>query len=99
MSSNFFISENPLSLNGIRSTLIRLEDTIIFQLIERAQFAHNPKMYEPGAFQELKDIGFNDSWLKWFLEGIESFHGRKRFTCIIPPDPLSSAKARRYTRY
>ena len=44
---------DPLSLERIRSTLIRLEDTIIFGLIERAQFAHNPRIYESGAFKEL----------------------------------------------
>lgn len=30
-------------------TLIRLEDTIIFSLIERAQFARNDPVYEPDA--------------------------------------------------
>jgi chorismate mutase len=79
MASNFFIADDPLSLEGIRSVLIRLEDTIIFQLIERAQFAHNPKMYERGAFSELKDIGFDGCWLEWFLEGIEGFHGSVLF--------------------
>ncbi|KIJ54550.1 hypothetical protein M422DRAFT_153230 [Sphaerobolus stellatus SS14] len=78
MASNFFIVDDPLSLSRIRSILIRLEDTIIFQLIERAQFAHNPKMYESGAFQELKDAGITGSWLDWFLEGIESFHAKAR---------------------
>ena len=38
-----------LSLNNIREQLIRLEDTIIFALIERAQFAHNQSVYEIGA--------------------------------------------------
>ena len=52
MQSNYMTGD-PLSLERIRSTLIRLEDTIIFGLIERAQFAHNPRIYEPGAFQEL----------------------------------------------
>lgn len=34
-----------LSLSNIRSTLIRLEDTIIFNFIERAQFAKNDAVY------------------------------------------------------
>ena len=55
--------------------LIRLEDTIIFGLIERAQFAHNPRMYEAGGVKELREIGFDGSWLEWFLKETEAFHG------------------------
>jgi hypothetical protein len=33
----------------VRSSLIRQEDTIIFNLIERAQFARNDAVYAPGA--------------------------------------------------
>ncbi|KAI0247130.1 chorismate mutase [Lactifluus subvellereus] len=82
MQANYMLSEDPLSLDRIRSILIRLEDTIIFSLIERAQFAHNPKIYEPGVFKELEALEFNGSWLEWFLKETEVFH----------------AKARRYTR-
>ncbi|KAF9046592.1 chorismate mutase [Panaeolus papilionaceus] len=70
--------EDPLSLDRIRSVLTRLEDTIIFGLIERAQFAHNPRMYQRGAFQELVDLGYTGSWLEWFLKEIESFHAKAR---------------------
>lgn len=35
-----------LTLANIRSSLIRQEDTIIFQLIERAQYARNAPVYE-----------------------------------------------------
>ncbi len=34
-------------------------------VIERAQFAHNPKIYEQGAFKD--EMGFDGSWLDWFL--------------------------------
>lgn len=88
MSQNFFVSDDLLSLDYIRSILIRLEDTIIFALIERAQFAHNPVIYRPGAFKELKDIGFHGTWLEWFLKEIETFHG-------IP----CSARLRLYVEY
>ncbi|TXT10339.1 uncharacterized protein COLE_04273 [Cutaneotrichosporon oleaginosum] len=54
-----------LSLENIRRQLIRLEDTIIFLVIERAQFAHNPKIYEKGAFKD--EMDFEGSWLDWFL--------------------------------
>jgi hypothetical protein len=40
---------SALSLANIRQTLIRLEDTIIFSLIERAQFARNEPVYQPDA--------------------------------------------------
>ncbi|UOH85168.1 chorismate mutase [Cryptococcus neoformans] len=62
-----------LSLDRIRSQLIRLEDTIIFLLIERAQFAYNKKIYEAGAFKD--EIDFDGSWLEWFLYETETFHG------------------------
>ena len=73
---NFILGGDPLSLDRIRAILTRLEDTIIFSLIERAQFAHNPKAYRRGEIQELKDIGFHGSWLEWFLKETESFHGK-----------------------
>ncbi|KAJ3830783.1 chorismate mutase [Lentinula raphanica] len=77
MQSNLTVGD-PLSLEHIRSVLIRLEDTIIFGLIERAQFAHNPRIYQRGAFQELKNIGFEGSWLEWFLKETETFHAKAR---------------------
>lgn len=42
-----------LSLDSIRSTLIRQEETIIFALIERAQFRHNGVVYQRGGFGDL----------------------------------------------
>ena len=74
-SLNFMTGEDPLSLDRISSVLTRLEDTIIFSLIERAQFAHNPRMYQRGVFKELRDLGFQGSWLEWFLKETEAFHG------------------------
>ncbi|WVQ77048.1 chorismate mutase [Cryptococcus sp. DSM 104548] len=65
-----------LSLDHIRNQLIRLEDTIIFLLIERAQFAYNKRIYEPGEFKN--EINFEGSWLDWFLFEIESFHAKAR---------------------
>ena len=74
MQSNYTTPGDPLSLDRIRSVLTRLEDTIIFGLIERAQFAHNPRMYQKGAFEELRALNFNGSWLDWFLAETEAFH-------------------------
>ncbi|KAI9573536.1 chorismate mutase [Boletus coccyginus] len=98
LSQNFMLGQDPLSLERIRSVLVRLEDTIIFDLIERAQFTHNPRMYVQGAFPELKDLGFDGSWLEWFLEEIETFHAKARrytspdeypFTSDLPPPVLN----------
>jgi chorismate mutase len=75
LSQNFMLEKDPLSLERIRQILVRLEDTIIFDLIERAQFAHNPRIYIRGSFQELRDMEFDGSWLEWFLKEIETFHG------------------------
>lgn len=95
--------DSLLSLDRIRSILTRLEDTIIFSLIERAQFAHNPKIYRKGEFQELKDNGFEGSWLDWFLKETETFHGEPHRSCRNEPHTYSNslclAKARRFTRY
>lgn len=72
------LAKDPLSLDRIRSILNRLEDTIIFSLIERAQFAHNPKIYDRGVFKELEDLKFKGSWLEWFLKETEAFHAKAR---------------------
>lgn len=78
MQQNFMTGGDPLSLERIRSVLIRLEDTIIFSLIERAQFAHNPRIYERGGVKELQEIGFEGSWFDWFLKETETFHAKAR---------------------
>lgn len=89
MQSNLTVG-NPLSLDRIRSVLVRLEDTIIFSLIERAQFVHNARMYQRGAFKELQDIGFNGSWLEWFLKETETFHAKARRYTSPDEYPFSS---------
>ena len=66
-----------LNLNHIRSVLVRLEETIIFNLIERAQFKHNQRTYEPGLF-ETELLGWKGSWLEWILLGTESFQSKAR---------------------
>lgn len=70
-----------LSLSNIRQTLIRLEDTIIFALIERAQFARNSVVYEkPGL--ELPGYSWSGcSLLEYILRETEQIHGRiRRYT-------------------
>lgn len=81
-----------LSLESIRSTLIRQEETIIFALIERAQFRQNSIVYRKGGFGQLGDpIGYEAttkangaeelSFLEHLLVGTEALHcGVRRYT-------------------
>ncbi|PVF92515.1 putative ARO7-chorismate mutase [Serendipita vermifera] len=87
---NFLNSENPLSLERIRSVLVRLEDTILFSLIERSQFAHNPRCYARGAIPALKEHGFDGSWLEWFLKETETFHAKARRYTSPDETPFTS---------
>ncbi len=48
MSEENITTRDLLSLDYIRSTLIRQEETIIFALIERAQFRQNDVVYKVG---------------------------------------------------
>lgn len=71
--------EQALSLNYIRTILQRLEDTILFQLIERGQNPHNAVMYEAGAIPALKEKEkWEKSWVEWFLKETESSHSKLR---------------------
>ena len=79
LNTLFHDAPDLLSLSYIRSILQRLEDTILFQLIERAQNAHNAAMYQPGAFKELKEKeNWEKSWVEWFLKETESSHAKLR---------------------
>ncbi|XP_052482150.1 chorismate mutase 3, chloroplastic [Gossypium raimondii] len=56
-SSNIRFSKKPrvdesenLTLNSIRQSLIRQEDSIIFSLLERAQYCYNPDTYKQDSF-------------------------------------------------
>ena len=65
----------PLKLTDLRSALIRQEETIIFALIERGQFCHNPPIYEPGAIA-IPD--FDGSFSDYLLQQTEHIHARVR---------------------
>lgn len=64
-----------LTLPDLRSNLIRQEETIIFALIERAQWKINPVVYEPGAFPL---SGFDGSFSDYLLWETEKVHARVR---------------------
>lgn len=82
-----------LLLSNIRNVLARLEETIIFELIERAQFKHNDIIYQPGAFGSILD---GESLVGFHLREIENVQARiRRYTSPdeIPffsnlPDPV-----------
>lgn len=66
---------SQLTLANIRRQLVRLEETIIFALIERAQFCRNPKVYEKGAFPE--GCG-HESLVGFLLHETEKIHAQMR---------------------
>ncbi|KAK6085600.1 chorismate mutase [Seiridium cupressi] len=65
-----------LDLANIRDTLIRLEDTIIFHLIERVHFPYNKTIYTPGAIEGIPDA--NLSFMEWYLQEQEKLQARIR---------------------
>lgn len=65
--------ESVLDLANIRSALIRMEDTILYDLIERAQFTQMPSVYKPGVFPHLEG-----TFLDWILRETESTHAKLR---------------------
>ncbi|ORZ36268.1 chorismate mutase, partial [Catenaria anguillulae PL171] len=75
---NFLDPNETLSLDKLRSILVRLEDTIIFALIERAQFMHNEQIYVQGAFAFQDQPEFHGSFLDYFLSETEKIHARVR---------------------
>lgn len=86
-------ADELLSLDHIRATLQRLEDTIVFQLIERAQFAANAPMYQPGAFPQLTEReGWHKSWTEWFLRESEKAHAKVRRWQAPDEYPFSDAQ-------
>lgn len=70
--------DEKLKLENIRNVLIRQEETIIFSLIERAQYKINKKIYVPGAF-EIK--GYEGSFCDFYLYQSECVDSKiRRFT-------------------
>jgi len=87
-----------LKLENIRSNLIRQEETIIFALIERAQFGKNDIIYKSGGI-EIPD--FNGPFMMYLLHETEKSHATVRrytapdehaFTKNLPEPFLTSTK-------
>ncbi|KAJ1966674.1 chorismate mutase aro7, partial [Dimargaris verticillata] len=76
MAMNLLTPRTSLSLAELRDTLIRLEDTIIFGLIERAQFKTNDAIYQPRKFEFAS--GFDGSFLEYMLWELEKVHATTR---------------------
>lgn len=84
---------SQLLLENIRGVLMRLEETIIFSLIERAQFARNRCIYRSETFGEATG---GQSLLMYLLRETETGHARmRRYTspdekpfCDSLPDPI-----------
>ena len=89
-----------IQISHVRNVLIRLEETILFALIERTQFLHNPAIYEPGKFGNELD---GESLVGFMLHECERSHAKvRRYTSpdehpffsdlpapILPALPLS----------
>lgn len=61
------------TLDGIRSSLIRQEDSIIFSLMERAQFCYNGETYNP---ESLSMDGSTCSLVEYMVKETEKLHAR-----------------------
>jgi chorismate mutase len=76
-----------LQLDNIRNTLIRLEETIIFGLIERSQFRYNPVIYTPGALGP--QLG-SESLMEFILHDAERSHAKVRRYTSPDEEPFFS---------
>ncbi|KAG7665452.1 ARO7 [[Candida] subhashii] len=72
---DFMKPETVLDLNNIRQALVRMEDSIVFDLIERSQFYSSPSVYEKNRFEI---PNFDGSFLEWALLQIEIVHSQIR---------------------
>lgn len=88
MSANTADLSDPktaLDLNNIRASLMRMEDSIIFSLVERAQYKTNTMVYKPnceqlGTFKlhQLQSAGSNGCLGDWFIYQTECLHSQVR---------------------
>ncbi|XP_047056849.1 chorismate mutase 1, chloroplastic-like [Lolium rigidum] len=62
-----------LTLDSIRNTLIRLEDSIIFGLLERAQYCYNADTYDSHSFHV---DGFGGSLVEFMVTETEKLHAK-----------------------
>lgn len=69
----------PIKLASLRNELNRQEETIIFALLERAQFVQNPWIYVPGG-SGIEE--YDHCFMQYMLFGTEGVHAQlRRFNC------------------
>ncbi|KAI9913053.1 hypothetical protein PsorP6_005515 [Peronosclerospora sorghi] len=90
-TTNLLLGEpvQPVKLDDFRNVLIRQEETIIFALIERAQFPRNPEVYV--SINDPKSATFGG-----FKGKYTTFHGSLLDFMLLETEKLH-ALARRYT--
>lgn len=66
-------SKGMITLASVRDALIRLEDTIVFGLIERAGLPYNAPVYDPSF------LGSGQSLVELFVRESESLHAKVPF--------------------
>jgi chorismate mutase len=77
---------DELKLESIRSNLIRQEETIIFSMIERAQFRQNLLIYKPGG---ISIPGYSGNFMSFLLFETEHIHARVRRYTAPDEHPFS----------
>ncbi len=70
-----FPMSEQLQISHVRNVLIRLEETIIFALIERTQFLRNTAIYEPARFGDVLE---GESLVGFMLLECERSHAKVR---------------------
>lgn len=68
------------TLDGIRHSLIRQEDSIIYGLLERAQYCFNAETYDPNAFFM---AGLQGSLVDFMVKETEKLHARVYYAFIF----------------
>lgn len=84
-TANITSAQDALNLDHIRKVLQRMEDSIVFSLIERSQYRVNRAVYEPDCKQlgkfnlhQLKCAGSNGCLGDWFIYQTECLHSQVR---------------------
>ena len=61
------------TLDSVRHSLIRQEDSIIFSLLERAKYCYNADTYDPNAISR---DGFHGSLVEFLVKETEKLHAK-----------------------
>jgi len=67
-----------LSLAAVRDALVRLEDSVVFALIERARHPRNAPAYAPAA------AGGGHSLVEFFVREAEALNAKANFFLFMP---------------